>query len=184
MRLAIDAGHGMSNARSGVFDPGAVSAGHQEADIALAFADSLAWYCHINNVAFALSRRTNGESAPLRERSGKFEKAKCTHLISFHCNASASQKATGTETLYADDPEWARTVQVAALEALGLRDRGIKHESTTRHGRLAILRMKGKCALLELAFITNPDDRKVLLARASRVKFCEALIKVIKEGKA
>jgi len=184
MRLAIDAGHGMSSARPGVFDPGAVSANYREADIALAYAEALAWFCHESGIPFSCSRRNQTDPAPLRTRAQKFAKAGCTHLISFHCNSALSVHANGTETFYSDDAKWAQAVQDAALKALGLRDRGLKHESRTRHGRLAILRMPGQCALLELGFISNVKDREVMLARESRVKLCEEIIKAIKGGKA
>jgi N-acetylmuramoyl-L-alanine amidase len=93
-------------------------------------------------------------------------------LISFHCNAGGG---TGTETIYGiegKDARWCLGVQDAALKGLELRNRGIKDDSTTRHGKLAILQGSFPSALLELGFIDNRDDVHRMTERARRLKVC------------
>lgn len=180
-KLGIDPGHGSSNIRPGVYDPGAVSGSHSEAAYVLQLGLTGKWVLNNAGIAVYMTRDDDSDVTPISTRDDKAEAAGCTHFISLHMNA-ASLTATGTETFYRDstDKAWAQIVQDAALEAFGLRDRGLKHESETRHGRLAVLGFDGPACLLEAGFITNMGDRNRINERERRIKFwtiiAEALI--------
>lgn len=182
MRIAIDAGHGLSNRAPGVYDPGVVANGLAEADVALLWALAGRYLLRRSGLEVWLTRDDDDDAAPLADRVHQARQAGCTHLISLHCNASVDPGATGTETYYRDqaDQELAAVVQGAALEALGLRDRRLRREAQSQHSRLAVLDFDGPACLVELGFLTNPEDTQRLLERTRRVAFWERLAAVLR----
>lgn len=181
MKLAIDPGHGMGNRREGVYDPGAVGGGVAEADVALQWALTGKWILEQKGVDVWLTRDDDRDLTPVGTRDNRAREAGCTRFISIHCN-SAGPTATGTETFFrdAEDKKWATIVQKAALEALDLRDRGLKTEASSQHTRLAVLDFAGPACLLELGFISNPGDRTRMLERSRRIAFWEAIGETLK----
>lgn len=176
-KVCIDPGHGPGNFEPGRFDPGAVGNGHTEAAIARKWAETLAY---IGKVQFGAAMILPDERAerPVARRASEAVQHGATHLISLHCNAGG-RLATGTETIIPaeadaiDDKRFAQLVQGAALESLGLRNRGIKTEAETPRRTLAIMgrhREMSVC-LLEIGFITNPRDVQRMLDRDVRIKF-------------
>jgi N-acetylmuramoyl-L-alanine amidase len=146
LRLCIDPGHGYSNAEPGRYDTGAVAGGVEEADLVLMWARTGEWV--LGQPPFSISTwltRTHDSPAPLSTRNEQAEMRGCTHLISLHCNSSTGTTASGTETFHRDasDRLLAEIVQRAALEALTLRNRGLKLEQNAAQGRLAILDFNG-----------------------------------------
>jgi N-acetylmuramoyl-L-alanine amidase len=184
-KLAADAGHGWENRDDNTYDPGAIGGGIAEADIALAFAITGNWLLERAGIPVFLTRADDRDSTPVSTRDDQARRASCTHFLSLHCNASVDANAHGTETLYRDarDLEWARLIHGAALEALGLRDRGLKQErSIIRDGkplRLAVLDFAPPACLLELGFISNAADRAVMLQRDTRIRFWNAVINAL-----
>jgi len=90
-------------------------------------------------------------------------------VIDIHWNA-ASATATGTETLIpAQNTEFERTLakamsdDVTRILGIPLRGnhaglRGVKTELESHHGRLGWMRLTGENILLEICFISNPND--------------------------
>lgn len=173
MRICIDPGHGMSNRDKGVYDPGAVGAGVEEADVALAWAKTLAWVLRKDGHSVYLTRDEHEDDLPLIRRAKLARLANCTHFLSIHANAAGNPLASGTETIHRDAPVWASRVQMAALDAMKRPNRGVKTEKQL--GRvLAVLGAPNPC-LLEIGFISNATDRKLMLARETRLAFAESL---------
>lgn len=173
MKLAIDPGHGNSNRKAGVYDPGAVANGQSEADIVLAWALSGRWILTREfGIEVYLTRDDDSDPTPVGSRDDKAEAAGCTNLLSLHCNAF-NGKASGTETYYRDmaDKGFAGTVQTLAVASLSLPNRGLKIESASQHTRLAVFDFDGPACLLELGFIDNPGDLQCLLSRENRIEF-------------
>lgn len=170
MKVCIDPGHGMSNARQGVYDPGATGGGIEEADIALQWALTGKWILNQAGIDVLLTRDDDRDPTPVSKRAGQAEAGDCDVLVSLHCNAGGG---TGVETYVrgADDVPLAQTVQGAAVKATGGKDRGVKHESETRHKRLAVLGFDGPAVLVELGFIDSSKDREWLVKRATRIAF-------------
>ena len=175
VKLCIDPGHGNKNTGSG-YDPGAESAGHTEADIALQWALTLNWVLSQAGIKTFLTRDDDSDPDPVGTRDDRAEAAGCTHFIALHCNC-ATGTASGTETYYRDarDKGLAAPVQRAALAALGLHDRGLKTESDSQHTSLAVFDFDGPACLVELGFIDNTTDRGRMQERDRRVKFADAL---------
>lgn len=96
-------------------------------------------------------------------------------LVEFHCNASANARAQGIECIVPEKPSQFEEVMAfeicKALEgATGfpLRgNRGVKKESESARGKLGWLRMAGDNVIVELFFITNPQE----VATWNRSKF-------------
>lgn len=87
-------------------------------------------------------------------------------LVEFHCNASANPKAQGIECLVPDkntafEDVLAYEISAALHGATGFPLRGklgVKKESESARGKLGWLRMAGENVIVELFFITNPQE--------------------------
>lgn len=181
MTIILDPGHGMSNRRSGTFDPGAVADGFREADIALLWANQLRIILIEAGHKVVRTRVDHSDPAPVGRRAGIASKFGGEIMLSIHCNA-ADGKAHGTETFYrgAGNKAKASAINTAVVQALGTRDRGVKTESSSQHSRLAVLDFP-QCYLLELGFIDNPEDRDRMINPVKRKTACEALKKALTE---
>jgi N-acetylmuramoyl-L-alanine amidase len=177
--VILDPGHGLSNRKSGVFDPGAVSNGVREADIVMDWANEIRAFLHAGGYRAIRTRINDKDPAPVGERAGIAMEYDGTIMLSIHCNA-ANGNASGTETFYRGDKNKAKALAInnAVVDALGTKDRGVKLESASQHKRLAVMAFQ-PCFLLELGFIDNPDDRAKMLDPELRAKACEALAKVL-----
>jgi N-acetylmuramoyl-L-alanine amidase len=181
MKLAIDPGHGMSNKRDNVFDPGAVAAGVRECDIALEWALTGKYILPQYGINHFLTRDDNLDEVPVGRRDDMAAAAHCTHFLSIHCNA-ADGKATGVEVYYRDisDRAFAQLVLDSLVEATGLKSRGLKRESDSQHSRLAVLDFGPPACLAEIGFLDNPHDRSVIRDREVRLKFWAGLCRRLK----
>lgn len=178
MKIALSAGHGLGNRKTGVYDPGATCAGIEEATIALQWVLTAKWVLNRAGIETYLTRDDDSDPDPLGSRDERSEAADCDIAIHFHCNAGGSA-SSGTESFYRDavDKSLAEKVNRACLVAMGGKNRGVKHESLTQHPRLAVMDFDGPCALLEIGFITNGKDRAKMLTRDTRIAFANVLVK-------
>ena len=178
-RICIDPGHGMANRQSGVYDPGALGGGHQEAEIALEWAKELSAALISAGHDVVLTRRDNKTPAPLRNRAGLAKAAGCDILISIHCNAF-NGSASGTETIYRGkgNEAMAERINAAVVSILGTKNRGAKLEKDSQHGSLAIMAFQ-PAFLIELGFIDNPSDRAKMIDDDKRFLACRELAKLL-----
>lgn len=142
-------------------DPGAVSQGRREADIAVEFRNLVAFYLMREGVPHVTDGKGT-DNYPLRES------AKIARLhdlaVEFHCNAAASQAATGTEVLAGkDDMKLAAALSAAIAGALKIKDRGAKAEDSGPHHRLAFVQAGG--LIVEMFFLSSPGDMKAYYDR-------------------
>lgn len=108
-------------------------------------------------------------------------------VVDLHMN-SASPKATGVETLVPDPPtqferSLAEKFSKTVSDILGIPMRGIKGvktEAESQHKRLGFMRLTGANMLLEVCFISNPNDMRVY--REKRFELGKALAKVLFEA--
>lgn len=173
--IILDPGHGMSNRKSGVYDPGAVSDGIAEADIALAWANELRSILIARRHKVVRTRVDAKDPCPVWRRDDIARSYGGDMMISLHCNA-ANGKASGSEVFYrgADDKALAAKLSAIVADALGTKNRGAKTESQSQHSALAVLEFD-KCWLIEIGFIDHPGDRAAMLNPAIRKKACEAI---------
>ena len=177
MKIAIDAGHGKDG------DPGAIGPyGTKEADITQALVVQLGNYIlALGQEAFLCDR-----SLYASERAVQASKEGCEILISLHCNAGSSS-AQGIEAWFAHGNEEGKRLASAILGVLtaetGAVSRGVKDDADWRPssdpnwtGGMGILRyFPGPAVLLELLFISNPVEEKLLSSPEFQQKCAHAI---------
>jgi N-acetylmuramoyl-L-alanine amidase len=167
IRIAIDAGHGTNG------DPGAIGpSGLKEADVTSLLAVYLENELKLAGITAWPTDRKLLSSA----RAYAAGEAGCSLLVSLHCNAAAPD-AKGVETWYGhgnkEGEKLARTLQEALIQQLETKDRGVKDDANWRPaidltwtGGMGVLRgFPGPVALVELLFISNRDEEKLLADR-------------------
>lgn len=177
LTICIDPGHGMSNRRSNVYDPGAtVKVGKQEvseAGIVMDWCNELKIQLEALGCKVIRTRINDTDPAPVGDRAGIAKKYDCDALISLHCNA-ADGRANGTETFHRNNAALAKACNDAVRLALGMKDRGIKTETQSQHARLAVLNFPTAC-LIELGFIDNEADRARMMDQKLMLLACQNL---------
>lgn len=87
-------------------------------------------------------------------------------VVSLHCNAF-NRKASGTETLYYHTSTKGRKIAQIFNEnfvnALGLKDRGVKGKCSEDRGGYLLRYTKAPCIITEPFFIDNDDDYEVVV---------------------
>ncbi len=164
IKVAVDAGHGMSNRSPGVYDPGCTHGVLEEADVALLWAKALVAALNARSIATFETRPIKTSPAPVGSRDEMAEAAGCTHFIAVHVNDNGPA-AHGTETLFRDDERFAVNVHIAAVAGLKLTNRGVKQRMD-----LAVLNFQGQSCLIELGFIQFPEDveQQAAIAKATQ----------------
>lgn len=162
--IVIDPGHGGS-------DTGAIGVdGLREKDITLLVAKRVQELLLGSGANVVMTREddrdvygpdaTDAQELQARVDVGEAA-AKADVFLSIHCNAFTKSTANGTETYYypksGRDMALAQALQDGMLDHSGLRNRGVKE------ARFYVLHHSSMpAALVELAFITNPKEKKLL----------------------
>ena len=177
--IAIDAGHGG-------YDPGATGNGLKEKDINL----SVALYAQEELKKLGINVfmvRSDDTYYTLQERVNRSVNNNADAFLSIHTNSASGTAATGSETYYSSravtDPtrgekskQLATFVQKRIVEAWGLKDRGIKE------GKFYVIYQNPlPSALLELGFINNPTEAKILGDKAMQQKAGKAVAQGIQD---
>lgn len=154
-------------------DPGAISQkGVKEGDLTIEFRDlvshelTLLGAKHVKDL----------DNEVLQQYVNRIQTGSSSVVVEFHFDAGPPT-ATGSTSLTEVDADrldkaFAKELVDTTSSILGIKNRGVKTEADTRHGRLALMKEDGLVCLLELAFISNEDDlakynsRKKELARA------------------
>jgi N-acetylmuramoyl-L-alanine amidase len=179
MIIILDPGHGMANKRPGQFDPGVCFAGVRECDIALDWCDELRRQLIAAGKKVVRTRINHNDPAPVGDRAAIARHYQGDIMVSIHVNSTPG--AFGTETFYRGEANrpLATALNLAAVTALGTRNRGTKIEKQSQHPKgLAIMSFQ-PCFLIELGFIENPADRAKMLDPVLREKACAALTAVL-----
>lgn len=172
MKIFINPGHG------GI-DSGAVSkSGNKESEINAKVADILLKRLKLNNYPVELYQ----QKKYLTEVSKAENKSGATIFLSIHCNSFSNPNAHGIETLYYSGSEKgkeiARVFQSELIKATGLFNRGVK----PRKDLHVLKATKAPAVLVELAFLSNPEEEKLLVEKPEI--FANALWEAIKILKA
>lgn len=167
IKIYIDQGHNPQNPNAG-----AEGSGLREQDIVFDVGIELAELLRQNgNYEVRLSRPTadtvigTTNTTSLRQRVADANAWGADYFISVHTNASSNPQATGSEAFAFSSPSAAFSLGEDILEGLnattGLRNRGMKVRTS-----LYVLRKTAMPAVLvELGFITNPDDASLMSTR-------------------
>ncbi len=182
-KICIDPGHGMSNRKSGLYDPGAVHTENgvkfEEATIALQYGLALRAELQARGKAVFMTRDDANDHAPVGQRAGNAKNVGCDMLISLHLNDFDDDSANGMEILYgnAANKGLADTLLAALLPVAGMKSHG-----NDLRPDLAVLKFNGPAVLIELGFIANDHDRERLLNPAVRSQICRTIADVITDS--
>lgn len=172
MKIFINAGHGGN-------DPGAVSQnGTKEKDITQKVCSLLA--CQL--IQFGYNVEYFQQEKSFTDVSKAENTSNSDLFISIHCNSATSNSANGVEVLYyptsTKGKNCAQQVQNELVKATKLKDRGIK----ARNDLHVLKRTKTVAILVELAFLSNPAEEKLLIENPEI--FANAIFEGIKNIKA
>ena len=173
MKIFIDPGHGGS-------DPGAVGMnGTRESDVVLKIGTELKNLLKSYGFAVRMSRETDIDVS-LTGRTELANKFEADLFISIHCNGFTNPTACGSEVYsFPGNAEAQRLSEILLwhiCNGLGTISRGTKKEN------FAVLRMsKMPAVLAETAFITNPDEEKMMREADFSKKAAYAMAKGICE---
>ena len=178
--IVIDPGHGGS-------DPGAVGPkGTQEKNVTLAIAKKLgaqleaagATVFFTRTVDVDVAKRDASGAEELHKRIEVAHNRKADIFVSIHADASVSSEAGGTTTYYyvktPYDLKLAQAVQRRVSVASGLLNRGTKQSGFYVNKKSWI-----PSILLETAFISNPNEEKLLGQAEFQEKIADGLFKGI-----
>lgn len=169
MKIFINAGHGGT-------DPGAVSRNKiKEADIAKNIAKLICAKLKANSIEYEFYQ----QKKHYFEISKKENESNSDLFISIHCNSAVNPNACGTETLYClnslKGKKFAEITQAKLIAKTGLLNRGIK----PRNDIHVLNRTKSPAILIELAFLSNYNEEKMLVNQPEI--FACAILDAIKE---
>jgi N-acetylmuramoyl-L-alanine amidase len=179
-KLAIDPGHGLGNRTRDLYDPGACAGTLEEAGLVLSWAHCLRMACADRGIETWMTRNTRHDACPVFSRAARAVQEGCTHLISLHINCADVPVANGFETLHGSPPTasavhegeaFAEAIHATVLECIGLRDRGVK----VRRDLAVLKHHEITAAMLELGFISNERDMKVITSTPVMQRTCREL---------
>ena len=179
--VVIDAGHGGS-------DTGAVGPrGTTEKAVALAVALKTEKILQDEGFKVVMTRRTDidvaapnaSNTAELQARVNKAP-SQADIFISIHCNAFSNPKSNGMETYYYGSSAKAQKLAKLMNEELakygGLFNRGVKVANF-----YVLKHTKCPATLIEIGFITNPDEEKLLASEKYQNKLAGAIASAVKK---
>ena len=155
MKIVIDPGH------SGPVEPGACAVGVRECDVVLSIATLLSERLTENGHEVLLTRTGDIDYDGLAFRAELANANEADVFISLHANSAESPAAHGTEVYhYPGSVRGKRLVtylQSRLVAEMGTADRGVKEAN------FQVLRETDcPAALVEVAFISNEADRRLL----------------------
>jgi N-acetylmuramoyl-L-alanine amidase len=165
-KLFISAGHSSKKGKSingKPIDNGAVGNGYIEGELTVELRDLLCKYLKLLGVKPIV----DDNDSILSQTINTFRNLTNSNsvLIDLHWN-SFNSKSTGVETLIPENPtDFERSLAEKISKTIGstlgipLRGKkGVKLESESQHKRLGWMRLAGENILIEVCFISNPND--------------------------
>jgi N-acetylmuramoyl-L-alanine amidase len=173
-KIAVDPGHGGS-------DSGAIGAsGVREKVINLIVAEKLIKLLHEAGATIVVTR-SGDQTVNHQQRVDLINSSKADIMVSIHANAYNNSESNGTETFYHAGAANAAASRLLALHlqrelvtALGLRNRGVKESSF-----FVLKNVNIPAALVELAFISNPAEEKIMVDPEAQERAAMALYQAI-----
>ena len=175
--IFISAGHN-SQSKSIKSDPGAINKfGVKEGDLTIEFRDLVASELTKMGIPF----KTDLKEENLQMYLDRIKTGTGSVVIEYHFDAG-SENAEGSTSLVEEDSDandkmFATEILTSTNKILGTKFRGVKPESFTRHGRLALMREEGIICLFEIGFITNEGD--MIKYHANKHKLAKAHADII-----
>ena len=166
-KIVIDAGHGGH-------DAGAVNGGLYEKAAALKVAKMVGAALAAKGHKVLYTRSTD-VFVELKDRAKFSNSNNADYFISIHCNSAENAAASGVETWYCEGSSKGRQLATAVQGELakieGAKNRGIKA------GTFYVLKnTEAPAILVELGFISNEEEKKLLFKEYYQQKLCDAIV--------
>ena len=169
MKICIDPGH------SGPYEPGACAAGFTEAAVNMQVSLILEQLLAKNGHKVVLTRLDDIEDDSLERRVRYANRYRTDIFVSIHCNSFGDPAANGSEVWYhctsVEGPKLARCIQNVLVSHCSTTDRGIKAKDDWPVLRDTVC----PAVLVEMAFISNPQDREQLTDKVLQRQFAVAI---------
>lgn len=172
MRIAIDPGH------SGPCEPGACAEGVTEADVVVAIAEKLSLLLLAAGHSVMMTRSGDCPLTGLKWRALLANCWRADLFISIHANSFSDPAAHGSEVYYYPGSRYgltlARLIQTELVGRLHTANRGYLQKRFT-----VLQETTCPAVLVETAFLSNPDERKLLTEPDSQQIFAEAIAEAV-----
>lgn len=145
-------------------DPGAISNGYRESDLTMDLRNMVSCSIRSKGIGVVSDDDTDSLSAVI----GKIKSNDRDIICDIHFNAAAPS-ATGIEVFVpmrstALERSVAGKISRRGAAIMGIKNRGVKDESLSARGKLAIMNVRGVNLLIEVCFITNRSDMDKYIA--------------------
>ncbi len=175
--IYASAGHN-SKSRTIKQDPGAVNKqGIKEGDLTIEFRDLVKHELDLLGMKYI----SDTEEENLSMYLSRVQTGNASVVVEYHFDSAASSTATGCTGLIegeADrlDRAFAKELNDSTASILGIKNRGVISETESHRGRLGLMREDGIICLVELCFISNPDDLSRYNTKKKELAKAHALI--------
>lgn len=176
--VVLDAGHG------GI-DPGASAGGFNEKDINFKILNQYAKQYFEGSDIKVYFTRTEDVKIDLYERADFASRVEADLFISLHMNSVSSTSVNGTSVYYSlfntsttsgglTGKQMASTLTENLCKALGTKNRGVVTADF-----VVIRETRMPAVLIELAFITNANDRKIITTESTQKKAAKTIYETV-----
>lgn len=168
--IVIDVSHGGH-------DNGTTAHGFNEKEIALNIANKIKQLNKNSSIEIILTRDSD-KFLSLNERVEQINKLKPDFVISLHANATDDKKESGKEIFVSDKNKQKEKSGNLALELFySFDDRNVEIKKADFY---LLKNVEYPIALLELGYLTNENDREVLITEKGQFELAESILNVIK----
>lgn len=177
--IVIDAGHGGH-------DPGAISQGYNESDLNLKIVQNCKNYFDTSDIKVYYTRLTDVFYS-LYERAAVAGMVGADMFIAIHHNSSDSKSANGTGVYYGgldtyESLNGLTSVRLAeAMQANLVEDLNTKDNGITDRNFVVVRDSEAPAVLLEIGFMSNPDELSRLVSDSFSKKAAKAIYKTVKQ---
>ena len=167
--VVLDPGHGGRDAGAWL------KGGHPEKNLVLGIALQVERLLKGKRLRVILTRRSD-EYIPLRRRAEIANDRRADLFVSIHANSCSSDSANGFEIYYAENGVENESLKAASFiqryfkTATGARDRGIR-----KYRYLVLAQTKCPSVLVEVGYLSNRREAKLLRERSYRKKVAEGI---------
>ncbi|RZK12900.1 MAG: N-acetylmuramoyl-L-alanine amidase [Flavobacterium sp.] len=157
--IYISAGHN-SQSKTIKKDSGAVNKqGVKEGDLTIEFRELVS--AELTKMGIKHIKDSDEES--LAMYLNRIKTGNGSVVVEYHFDSAASELATGSTGLIEEeadrlDKAFAKELTDSVSITLGIKNRGIISEKESHRGRLGLMREEGIICLVELCFLSNPND--------------------------
>ena len=177
MKVFINPGH----APQGDPDPGACNAatGLRESDVTATVAALVIHY--LKKLDYEITAVQSDDL--VGDVVGAANSWQADIFVSIHCNSASNDAAQGVETWYCHNSvasaKLATLIQGQLINSLPLVDRGIKAATPGKNGLYVLTNTDMPACLVEMAFISNGADEKLLADQDRQDQFSRAIARGI-----